>query len=309
MNIFVHARLGHFYMNEVDDDGSDLGGAADDAGDQDQGDDQGGGTDGGDEGDQADDGQDDDGVIVTIGDEAPPAEDEEDPKSAAKWLKDLRKHTKEQAKRIRELEREAAAKAAPEQKAPELGPKPTLEDSDWDAEDFEQKLDAWKERKRQADQAKADEQKQQEAQQQAWQGKLSRYTEAQTALKAKDFADVEESVKSLLDPTQHAIIVQAAKDPALMVYAIGKNPKKAAELAAIKNYVEFAYALGELSKDMKVTTRKAAPAPEGKVSSGSARISGSIDSNLEKLREEAARTGDNSKVLAYKRQQRDKQKA
>lgn len=252
--------------------------------------------------------EEDDGVIVTIGDEAPPAEEDEE-KTAPKWVKDLRKQTKEQAKRIRELEQEAAAKAAPATKVPELGPKPTLEDSDWDAEDFEQKLDAWKERKLKIDQAKADEQKQQEAQQQAWQGKLSRYTEAQTALKAKDFADVEESVKSLLDPTQHAIIVQAAKDPALMVYAIGKNPKKAAELASIKNYVEFAYALGELSKDMKVTTRKAAPAPEGKVSSGSARISGSVDSNLERLRADAEKTGDYSKVSAYRRQQKEKQKA
>lgn len=260
------------------------------------------------EGKSSEEEEEDDGVIVTIGDEAPPAEEEEE-KTAPKWVKDLRKQTKEQAKRIRELEQEAAAKAAPATKVPELGPKPTLDDCDYDAEEFETRLTAWHERKRQADQVKADEQKQQEAQQQAWQGKLSRYTEAQTALKAKDFADVEESVKSLLDPTQHAIIVQAAKDPALMVYAIGKNPKKAAELAAIKNYVEFAYALGELSKDMKVTTRKAAPAPEGKVSSGSARISGSVDSNLERLREDAAKTGDYTKVNKYKQQQREKQKA
>lgn len=253
--------------------------------------------------------EEDEGVIVTIGDEKPPVEDEEE-KTAPKWVKDLRKSDKEKARRIRELERELADKSSPAAaKAPELGPKPTLEDCDWDAEDFETKLTAWHEQKRKVEDAKQEATKKQEADQQAWQGKLSRYTETQAALKAKDFADVEESVKSLLDPTQHAIIVQAAKDPALMVYAIGKNPKKAAELAAIKNYVEFAYALGELSKDMKVTTRKAPPPPEGKVRSGTASISGSVDSNLERLRAEAEKTGDMSKVAAYKRAQREKQKA
>ncbi len=252
--------------------------------------------------------EEDEGVIVTIGDEKPPVEDEEE-KTAPKWVKDLRKQTKEQAKRIRELEQEAAVKAAPAIKTPELGPKPTLEDSDWDAEDFEVKLTEWHDRKRQVEQEKVKATEQAEAQQKAWQGKLTRYTEAQTNLKARDFADAEESVKGILDETQLAIIVQAAKDPALMVYAIGKNPKKAAELAGLKNYVEFAYALGELSKEMKVTTRKAAPAPEGKVRGGSAPISGSVDSTLERLRADAEKSGDYSKVSQYRKQQKDKQEA
>lgn len=307
MNNFVHRVLGHFYMNEADGDGSDLGGSADDAGDQDD-DDQGDGGDAGDDDRVDGDEDDDDGVIVTIGDEKPPVEDEEE-KTAPKWVKDLRKQTKEQARLIRELQAEKAASAAPATKTPELGPKPTLEDSDWDAEDFEVKLTEWHDRKRKVEQEKAKAVEQQEAQQKEWQGKLTRYTEAQSNLKARDFADVEESVKGILDETQLAIIVQAAKDPALMVYAIGKNPKKAAELASLKNYVEFAYALGELSKDMKVTTRKAAPPPEGKVRGGNAPVSGSVDSNLERLRADAEKTGDYSKVGAYRRAQKEKQKA
>lgn len=303
MNNFVHRVLGHFYLKEVDDEGGDLGGTVDSAVDQP-----------GDTGDaddpdtETDLDDDEDGVVVTIGDEKPPVEDEEE-KTAPKWVKDLRKQTKEQAKRIRELEQEAAAKAAPVSKVPDLGPKPTLEDSDWDAEDFEVKLTDWHERKRQVEQDKAKAVEQQEAQQKAWQGKLTRYTEAQSNLKAKDFADVEDAVKGILDETQLAIIVQAAKDPALMVYAIGKNPKKAAELAGLKNYVEFAYALGELSKDMKVTTRKAAPPPETKMRNGSAPISGSVDSTLERLRADAEKSGDYSKVTQYRKQQREKQNA
>jgi hypothetical protein len=262
-----------------------------------------------DEDESSEEEDDEDGVIVTIGDEKPPVEDEEE-KTAPKWVKDLRKQTKEQAKRIRELEQEReAAKATSAPKVPDLGPKPTLDDCDYDAEEFEARLTAWHDRKRQVDQEKVEVEKKQEADKQAWQAKLSRYAESQANLKVKDFSDAEESVKGILDDTQHAIIVQVAKDPALMVYAIAKNPKKAAELAAIKNYIDFAHALGELSKEMKVTTRKAATQPESKVRSGGASISGSVDSNLERLRAEAEKTGDMSKVAAYKRQQREKQKA
>lgn len=305
MNNFVHRAIGHVFWSENDGDGSDLGGGAEDnSGEQD--DDEGEGGEGDD--DQSGD-EDDDSVVVTIGDEKPPVEDEEE-KTAPKWVKDLRKQTKEQAKRIRELEQEReAAKATSAPKVPELGPKPTLEGCDWDADDFEQQLLDWTERKRKVEESKQEAVKKQEEEQKAWQGKLSRYAETQANLKAKDFADAEESVKGVLDETQHAIIVQAAKDPAQMVYALGKNPKRAAELASIKNYVEFAFALGELSKEIKVTTRKAPPPPEGKVRSGSASISGSVDSTLERLRADAEKSGDYSKVTQYRKQQREKQKA
>jgi len=54
-----------------------------------------------------------------------------------------------------------------------------------------------------------------------------------------------------------------------------------------------------LETKLKVTSRKTAPAPE-KTIKGSGALSGSSDSQLERLREEAARTGDMSKVVAYK---------
>ena len=127
MNQFVHGRLHHF-MAETDGDGNDLGGADDSADEQDEADDEGSGDD-----EQAEHEEDDDDhVVVTIGDEKPPVEDEEE-KTAPKWVKDLRRQTKEQARRIRELEQEAAAKVAPAEKAPDLGPKPTLDDCDYDA--------------------------------------------------------------------------------------------------------------------------------------------------------------------------------
>lgn len=306
MNNFVHRVLGHFYMDEADGDGGDLSGADEGGAQDDQAPDDNTGDD-----DQVDDDaeDDDDSVIVTIGDEKPPVEDEEE-KTAPKWVKDLRKQTKEQAKRIRELEQEAAAKAAPATKVPDLGPKPTLDDCDYDAEEFESRLTAWHDRKRQADQAQADEKKQQEAQQQEWQGRLTTYAKAKEGLKVRDFDDAENTVLSTLSVTQQGIIVQGADNSALVVYALGKNPAKAKELAGITDAVKFAFAIAKLETQLKVQAKsKSAPPPEGKVRGGNAPVSGSVDSNLERLRADAEKTGDYSKVSAYRRAQKEKQKA
>jgi len=50
----------------------------------------------------------------------------------------------------------------------------------------------------------------------------------------------------VLDPVQQDIILQAAQNPALAVYALGKSKDKAKELASIKDPVKFAFALGKL---------------------------------------------------------------
>ena len=65
--------------------------------------------------------------------------------------------------------------------------------------------------------------------------------------------------------------------------------------------MKFAFAVAKLETQLKVTNRKAAAAPERTISTGGGRISGSVDSTLDRLREEALKTGDMSKVMAYKR--------
>ena len=119
----------------------------------------------------------------------------------------------------------------------------------------------------------------------------------------KDYDDAEHVVLESLNETKQGIILHGAKNPALVVYALGKNPQKVKELASIDDPVKFAIAIGGLEKELKVTSRKTAspPPPESKVR-GSAPISGAVDSTLERLREEAARSGDHSKVFAYKQQ-------
>lgn len=239
-----------------------------------------------------------DELIVTIGEEAPPQEED---KPAPEWVRELRKSHRELQKRNRELEAKLNQDQAP--KAPEIGKKPTLEDFDYDAEKFEASLAQWFERKRQADEHAAKVQADIEKQQQEWQAKLEGYGKAKAELKVKDYDDAEGIVQESFNTTQQGVILQGADNPALLVYALGKNPKKAKELASISDPVKFAFAIAKLETQLKVTNRKAAPPPE-KTVQGTGRVSGSVDSTLDRLRAEAEKSGDYSKVMAYKRQKR-----
>jgi hypothetical protein len=239
-----------------------------------------------------------DEVIVSIGEEAPPPEEQA---HAPGWVKELRKANREKEKRIRELE--AKLTQTTEKKPVILGPKPKLEDHDYDADRFEAALADWFDRKRVADVESQKVQQAEQAQKQAWQEKLDGYGKAKAELRVRDFEDAEAVAQELFNITQQGVVLQGADNPALVIYALGKNPKKAAELAKIEDPVKFAFAVAKLEKELKVTNRKAAPAPERMISS-TGRVSGAVDSTLERLREEAARTGNMTKVIQYKAQKR-----
>jgi hypothetical protein len=241
-----------------------------------------------------------DDVIVSIGEEAPPPE--EQPAHAPEWVRELRKTNRELQRQNRELQSKLQTTST-ETKPVVLGTKPKLEDFDYDADQFETALANWFERKRQADEANAKQEAEVMTQQKAWQAKLEGYGKAKAELRVKDFEDAEAVAQELFNVTQQGVMLQGADNPALVVYALGKNPKKAKELADIKDPVKFAFAVAKLEKDLKVTNRKAAPPPE-RVVSGTGRSSGAVDSTLERLREEAARTGNMTKVVQYKAQKR-----
>jgi len=241
-----------------------------------------------------------DEVVVSIGEEAPPAEEEQ---RAPEWVRELRKANREKERRIRELEAKLQTTSQTENKPVALGPKPKLEEFDYDADRFEQALDAWHERKRQHDLETERVRQAEQTQQQAWQAKLEGYSKAKAELKVRDYEDAEAIAQEVFNVTQQGVILQGADNPALVIYALGKNPKKAADLAKINDPVKFAFAVAKLEKELKVTNRRAAPAPE-RVIQGTGRVSGAVDSTLERLREEAARTGNMTKVIQYKAQRR-----
>lgn len=239
-----------------------------------------------------------DEVVVSIGEEAPPAEEEQ---RAPEWVRELRKANREKERRIRELEARLQTTTQTENKPVALGPKPKLEEFDYDADRFEQALDAWHERKRQHDLETERVRQAEQQQQQAWQAKLEGYSKAKAELKVRDYEDAEAIAQEVFNVTQQGVILQGAENPALVIYALGKNPKKAAELAKNTDPVKFAFAVAKLEKELKVTNRRAAPAPE-RVIQGTGRASGAVDSTLERLRAEAEKTGNYTKVLQYKRQ-------
>ena len=238
-------------------------------------------------------------VVVSIGEEAPPPEEHT---PAPEWVKELRKANRELHRQNRELQARVQA-APPETKPVVIGNKPKLEDHDYDADKYEEALANWFERKRQADEVNARQEAEVMNQQKAWQAKLDGYGKAKAELRVKDFEDAEELAQQVFSITQQGVLLQGADNPALVVYALGKNPAKAKELAEIKDPVKFAFAVAKLEKDLKVTNRRQAPAPE-RIISGTGRSSGAVDSTLDRLREEAARTGNMTKVIAYKAQKR-----
>lgn len=251
-----------------------------------------------------DDGQDEE-VVVTLGDEPATADDEEGKatEAAPQWVKDLRKEHREAKRKIRELEQQVASAKAPAQKAAvDIGPKPNLadEDIDYDQDKYDQKMIAWLDRKRQADKAVEDQQRTEQEANQAWQARLDGYHAQKASLKLPDFDDSESAITSTMDVTQQGIIISGADNPALVIYALGRNDAKTKELAAIKDPVKFAFAIAKLETQIKMQ-KKAKPAPERTIT-GTAPKSGAIDSTLDRLRADAEKSGDYSKVHAYKRQ-------
>lgn len=235
-----------------------------------------------------------DEVVVTLGEEQPP---QEEPEHSPNLVNKLRKMHREAQKKIRELEAKQAV--APVEQTPTLGAKPTLEGSDYDAEKFEKALESWHEQKRKVEEIEAKAKREQAEAQKSWQATLDNYGKAKAELKVRDFDEAEEVVTDLLTNVQQGIILKVTTLPAEMIYALGKNPGEAKKLAEIKDPLNFAAAVAKLETKLKVQKRNDIPAPERSIRS-TAPVSGSVDSTLERLRNEARKSGDYTKVAAYK---------
>ena len=236
--------------------------------------------------------------VVTIGDEEP--EESSEHQDAPGWVKKVRSINKEQAREIKRLKRELEQKSEAENPKPAKMVKPTLKDFKYDSTKFEEALEQYYEQQR-------EEKERTRAAEAAWKEKQDHYVSLKQKHNFKDFEFSEEIVTDSLDATQQGIIVQGAEEPALLVYALGKNPKRLQELSEIKDPVTFAFKLAKLEAQLKVTSRKA-PKPEKRVTTAApGGISGSSDKTLDRLREKAAKTGDYSEVGAYKNKVRNKE--
>jgi hypothetical protein len=236
-----------------------------------------------------------DEVTITIGDEPAPVDEEA---RAPDWVRELRKSHRELQRKNRELEQRLQGTPAA---TPALGKKPSLDDYDYDADKYESALESWYDTKRKVEAVAAEADKAKERVAAEWQAKLDTYAQHKAALKVTGYGDAEARVEEALNGDQQAVLIKALDNPATVVYALGRDATRLKDLAAITDPIMFAAAISKLEGKLKVTTRNAPPPPEKKVT-GSAPISGTVDSNLDRLRDEAAKTGDYTKVLAYKRQ-------
>lgn len=252
----------------------------------------------GEAGDQAaaDDGE----VTVTLGDE--PASAEDDEKRAPEWVRDLRKANREKDRRIRELE--AQVSTARPASAVVVGERPTLAGCDYDEEKFAADLEAWQGRKFAAEQQQRERAQAEQQQQQHWAKRLDEVTTAAKSLKVADLDDAQAAFEDTFSIVQQGIIIGApddAKTSALLRYALGKNPKKAKELAAITDPIKFTRAVTKLEDKLKVAPRKSAPPPDQPVKTAGAGAQIVSQSRLKQLHEQAQKTGNYTEYHAAKR--------
>lgn len=221
------------------------------------------------------------------------------------WLKNLRKENRELKKKLKESSNNQSEQ---KEKVISLPAKPKLDDPeiDYDVDKFEIKLTEWHDKKRKVDEVEAEKANKIKEDQLAWETKVSKYNEGKGKLPVKDIDEIEDVVKSSLSIAQQSIIIQGASNPALLVYALGKNKATLARLAAIKNPIEFTWEISKLEDKLKTSkSKKPETLPEKTISGSGVKIQSS-DSKLEKLRTEAEKTGNYTKVNAYKRELRGK---
>jgi hypothetical protein len=253
-------------------------------------------------------------LVVTIGDQNPTEEAddiEEEHEDDTPVIKKIRTAYRNKEKEIRDTRRELASiKAqlnaqAPQVQTETLPPEPTLDDEDvlYDTGKFKSKMMGWLQVKAKHDAEAAEREVAERADKEKWTEKMSAYKTARLSKKFDDYEDAEFTASNLLNTVQQSIIIQECKDPTLVIYALGKNETEIKRLAAIKNPVRFAMEIARLEeKDIKVS-KKPSVLPEKRVSS-SGSAAGTSDSTLARLRAEAERTGDSTKVLAYLRGKR-----
>lgn len=233
--------------------------------------------------------------VVSFGDEA---ETDETPEADSSVLRIVRQTAREEKRKRKELEKKLEELTA--QKPVELGSKPTLRDCDYDDAKFEAELIAYNERKAANAQREAAEKAKQDAIQKEFDEKFKSYKAGSVELGRDDFQETEAVVTDILSITQQSVLVQVADNPAQLVYALGKYPNKAEELAKITNPVQLAAAIARMEARMSVPSKKSKPAPERRMASGSA-IPVSGAKKLEQLKAAADKSGDFTEYFAAKR--------
>lgn len=236
---------------------------------------------------QAEEDQDDEEEELTFGDTE---EDDSAPDLPKRLREEIKKRDRELAqakKRLAELDKPAAAI--------DVGERPTREQFDWDDDAYDKAIDEWNERRLQAQQqAEQPNDLQEEAKQD-----VQKLTTGLTTLSYADAQEVTQSATEALTAEQQFVIASAAKEPAKLLYALGKNPDRLKALLDIRNPVKFIAEVARMETQM--TTRTKTPVPPETVRRGDARPAASADKEEARLEKEAERTGDRTALIKYRK--------
>jgi hypothetical protein len=241
-----------------------------------------------------DDQQEDEEPEISFGDE-PEGEEE-----APDLPKRLRTEIKERDRRLLAAERELdelRRKTAP---TPiEVGPRPRLEDFDYDEDKHNAALDDYEDRKVQAALQKQNEVKDDGLVEEA-QTDVAKFQQSVQALTYPDAKDIVASVGEAMPAALQYAVAATALDPATFIYAMGKHPAKLQELLAIKNPTKQIAAIVRMEASMKVGQGRKAPEPD-RPQRGNAGSIVKADKKLEQLEKDAARTGDRTELIRYRK--------
>lgn len=217
---------------------------------------------------------------------------------APAWVKETREKYREAQRENRRLKQQLEQRNGQvEQQV--LREKPTLDDHDYDSDAFEQDYAQWLTEKQQVD-------AQVHAERQKYQRYHDLYKAAVDSIKTKapDYDEVELLVVDALSEQKQGLLQMLVDDPAKVVYALGKNSPAQLERLSKLDDIQFAkqIVLMEMQMSSKTKSRNQnKPKPKTHELEGAA---GGADTRLAKLEAEAAKTGDRSKVYAYKRNQK-----
>lgn len=238
-------------------------------------------------------------VITLDGEPIGHAEQDDD---ESEPIKRIRKEYRELSRKYKALEHQVTAEQPPAAtQAPVLGAKPTLEACEWDSEKYEAALDQWHDKKSEVEAHLRDQEAKQKATQDEILKKIDRYEKEKAKIRIADFEEAEAAFADAISGDARAVFLQYADRPEAVVYAIGKSPELRQKFASINNPGQLIKEIAILETRLSVNKAAAKakiPPPEKPAPAGTA--GGGTDETLARLRAEADKTGDLSKVIAYK---------
>lgn len=225
-------------------------------------------------------------IIGFEGEEAAPASEQD-----SSVIRDMRLAIREKDKELARLRRAA------EPKQVEVGEKPTLEGCEFDEQRYEQELTAFHDRKRKAEAQQAEAAKVDERRQAEWQERVQAYDANKVSLRVDGYDEAEAEVFAAIPNETQALIMMTDR-PAALVFALSKSASNLEKLSKL-DPARAAMMIGKLEDKVTVGKRKAKPQPDRGLT-GKTTASG--DAQLKKLEVQAAKTGDRTELIRYKRQ-------